>query len=212
MNFLQPLAAGGVPCLGNQPGQDNDTGLNIGQTTGFKLLPEAPFERMHLVQNINDLPAGVRFSQHVFLGEPAMRRDNGDFENHRNPRDKLLQKLCRGGIQKFFQQSHRFPHPGGRVSPAWLKSHLPQCRLDRLKWRLDRLLPQQIPRSAQCLLQGIKAVTHSRIDQQLLTIAAVQADELIEVLFPLVRMLKQAAREVPVEKTDPVTNPTTVVH
>ena len=84
------LIAGGPLSLRNQACHHQDLRVYV-QPLRMDTTTHLAFQRPHLVKDIHHLAAGVRPAQHPCLSEPAVWRQDGDGEDHRDAREKLLQ-------------------------------------------------------------------------------------------------------------------------
>ncbi len=114
------LVAGGIPCIGNKPGDHDDPGLDVDARQG-EFLQQVFFQRPDLVENIDDLAARVRLAKHLFLPEPPVGRQDRDFRDHRHPGDELVQGLAPGFVEKRLEKLHGFQDARGVVPPSRLE-------------------------------------------------------------------------------------------
>ena len=74
-DFFQALIAGGSWGLGNQAGRNEDFRLHIDALHG-QTVAHFGFEGANLVEDVNDLPSGVRASQDIGLAKKTVGGQN----------------------------------------------------------------------------------------------------------------------------------------
>ncbi len=201
---LQALVAGGALGLRDQAAQNDHPGFQI-DALFSQALVHFPFQRTHLVQDVDHLAAGVGAAQHVRLPEPAVRRQDGDGEDHRHPAQELLQRLRRGCLQDVQQQSHAVANAAHVVAPAGLETQRTQVRRQLggrgLRWAAAQ--------RDQGLAQGIAQLGHAIdgvAEHQLLPAIAVHAQKMQQALIALADLLEQPARQGAVQELDTATD------
>ena len=89
---LARLVAGGLLGFGNQSGDHEDLRIDI-DPLFLEPLVHLFFECPGLIQDIDHLPTRVGHPEDVRLTEVAMRREDYDAEDHRNPGQELFENI-----------------------------------------------------------------------------------------------------------------------
>ncbi len=110
-HLLQALVGGGALVFRNQPGDNQDFGLDI-EPGALEILGQKLFQGLGLIKDIDHLTAGVGPPQHVVLAEPAMGAEQHHLRNHGDTGEKLLQVGFVGLFKNILEHMDGLQHPG----------------------------------------------------------------------------------------------------
>ena len=163
---LDALVARRPVRLRDQSTEDDDLRLDV-EALLVDRLPHLALERADLIEDVNNLSAGIRFAEHVRLPEIAMRRNDRDREDHRHACEELLEVPWRWGFEDVEQELHRLTDALRRSPPACLEAEAPE-----LADQISALLGMGFEQSG-CLAQGFAElldVSQRPVQHQLLSL------------------------------------------
>ena len=195
---FEALIARGAVGLGNEARQHHDSRRDVEALIAHP-LEHLALERTDLIQDVDDLPAGVGAAEHLPLPEVPVGRKDRDRKDHRDAREERFERVVRRRLEQVEEQAHRLAHALSVGAPPGLETQLAQLRSDRgpIARRIDAA---QVPVGQAQRAAQLGHVADAAADHQLLAEVAVQAQELEKLFGAAALNLEEAAREPPVQE------------
>ncbi|EKD36265.1 MAG: hypothetical protein ACD_75C01576G0002 [uncultured bacterium] len=124
--FLRDIT-GSTAGFGDEPGHDQDLRSNVEAVVVDARL-HLPLKRPHLIEDIDDLAAGIGQTEDIFLAEVAVGRNDGDVEDHRHQGDETHEGLVVRGLQQVGKPAEALADLLAGPPPA-------RCKAERFKVR-----------------------------------------------------------------------------
>ena len=196
-DLLETLVAG-RPGVRDEAGDDDDLRLDV--TPCPRAVAHLPLERADLVEDVDDLAAGVGQAEHVRLAEPAVGREDEERRDHGIARG--TPRAGRGGrLEEVDQEAHRLGGAFRRLAPA--RGEAPPRQRSATRPTASRA---RASRGFQRFAEGgaeLGDVGERPMQEKRAPVEGVEAQELVEPLTRSLRSREEAAGEVPVQEGGP---------
>jgi len=184
--------------LRDQSRDDDDLRLDV-EALLVDRLAHLALQGADLIEDIDDLPAGIRFAEDVGLPEIAMGRNDRDREDHWHPRQKALEIPWGRGFEDVEQELHRLADALRRSPPAGLEAEPPKLTVEGVA--LLRVRFEQRGRLIQGFAELVD-VPKRPVQHQLLPANLVHLQEVEQELLTAPPVQEQPSRQMPVEELD----------